>query len=70
MRSNCEQSVFENHYSVFILNTCSRKSLEVNEHKFIHALKTLQPHGLNAADPFGLPIWGIQKGPPQNFGNF
>ena len=51
-----EQSDFENSYSVFILNTCSPKSLEVNEHKFIHALKTIKPHGLNAVDPFGIPI--------------
>ena len=35
------KSVFENSYCVFILNTCSRKSLEVSEHKFIHILKTL-----------------------------
>ena len=51
-----EQSDFENSYSVFILNTCSPKTLEVNEHKFIHSLKTIKPHGLNAVDPFGIPI--------------
>ena len=30
------------------------KNLEVQEHKFIHLLKTLKPHGINAVDPFGI----------------
>ena len=33
------------------------KNLEVNEHKFIHSLKTLKPHGLNVVDPFGIPLF-------------
>ena len=46
---------FENTYVLFILDTCSPKMLELNEHRFIHSLKTLKPHGLNAVDPLGIP---------------
>ena len=51
-----EKSDFENSYKLFILNTSSPKSLELNEHRFIHSLKTLKPHGINAIDPFGIPL--------------
>ena len=52
----CQKSDFENSYSLFILNMCSPKALEVREHSFIQSLKTLKPHGLNAVDPFGIPL--------------
>ena len=50
---------FENSYKLFLLETCSPKNLEVNEHKFIHKLNTLKPHGLNAVDPFGIPLLNL-----------
>ena len=50
---------FENNYKLFLLETCSPKNLEVNEHKFIHKLNTLKPHGLNAVDPFGIPLLNL-----------
>ncbi len=57
---NCvERTDFENYYRLFILDTCttcSPSNLEVNEHKYIHSLKTLRPHGINAVDPFGIPL--------------
>ena len=50
------KSDFENSYKLFLLETCSPKNLEVNEHKFIQNLRTLKPNGLNAVDPFGFPL--------------
>ena len=35
------------------------KYVEVNEHKFIHKSDTLKPHGLNAVDPFGIPLLNL-----------
>ena len=51
-----ERTDFENSYRMFILDTCSPSTLEVNEHKFIQSLKSLRPNGINAVDPFGIPI--------------
>ena len=44
------------HINFFLLDTCSPRKLEYNEHKFIQSLKTLRPHGLNGVDPFGIPL--------------
>ena len=52
----CNKTDFENVYSVFILDTCSPNNLEIMEHRFIHSVRTLKPHGLNAVDPFGIPL--------------
>lgn len=52
----CDKDDFENSYILFILDTCSPRMLELHEHRFIHSLKTLKPHGLNAVDPFGIPL--------------
>ena len=41
------ESDFENSFKLLIFNTSSPKSLELNEHRFIHSLKTLKPHGIN-----------------------
>ena len=49
------ENIIDN-YEVFILDTCSPFILEVQEHKYIQLLKSLKPHGLNAVDPFGIPI--------------
>ena len=51
-----DKNDFENSYILFILDTCSPKMLELREHSYIHSLKTLKPHGLNAVDPFGIPL--------------
>ena len=47
---------FNKYYRVYILDICSPKSLEAREHIFIHKLNTLRPKGLNATNPFGIPI--------------
>ena len=52
---NCKID-FENSYILFILDTCSPRSLEIMEHRYIHTSKTLKPHGLNAVDPLGIPL--------------
>jgi hypothetical protein len=49
-----KKSDFENSFSLFIANTCCPKTLELNKNRFIHSLKTLEPHGINAIDPFGI----------------
>jgi len=56
--SLCNKSDFKN-YELFILDICSPKSLELSEHRFIHALKTIKPKGINAVDPFGIPLLDI-----------
>ena len=50
----CNNTDFDASYKLFILDTCSPRKLEQNEHKFIQTLRTLKPHGLNAVDPFGI----------------
>ena len=39
-----------------ILEHCSPFNLDLNEHLWIHRLKTLKPFGLNSHDPFGIPL--------------
>ena len=51
----CNKSDFNN-YELFILDICSPKSLELNEHRFIQSLKTIKPKGINSVDPFGIPL--------------
>ena len=47
---------FNDIYRVFIVDTCSPKTLEVREHKYIHELKTLKPFGINTVSPFSMPM--------------
>ena len=51
-----DKNDFVNSDILFILDTCSPKMLKLREHSYIHSLKTLKPHGLNAVDPFGIPL--------------
>ena len=50
------KSDFSEVYRVFILDTCSPKILEIQEHRYIHKLRTVKPHGINSVDPFGIPL--------------
>ena len=54
-----KRSDLKKYYTVFILMNSSPTSLEVNEHKFIHKLKTIKPFGINSNDPFGIPLLDI-----------
>lgn len=54
--NSCSKSDFSKHYRVFILDTCSPSNIEVLEHKYIHSLRTLQPHGINTMNPFAIPL--------------
>ena len=47
---------FNQSYKVLILCNSSPRTLEVDEHRFIQRLRTLRPLGLNAVDPFGIPL--------------
>ena len=51
-----DKNDFNANYSVFIIDICSPKNLEVKEHKFIHILNTLKPNGINTMNPFGIRI--------------
>ena len=51
-----EREAFNESYIFTILQVCSPKNLDVQEHKWIQKLKCVAPHGLNSHDPFGIPI--------------
>ena len=51
-----EKEAFNESYVFTILQVCSPKNLDVQEHKWIQKLKCVAPHGLNSHDPFGIPI--------------
>ena len=37
----------------------SPNNLDVNEHKYIHKLKSIRPFGINCNDPFGIPLLNV-----------
>ena len=47
---------FNQAYKVSILSNSSPRTLEVDEHRYIQKLRTIRPLGLNAMDPFGIPL--------------
>ena len=47
---------FNSAYKIFILKNCSPRALEESEHRFIQFLRTIRPFGINAVDPFSLPL--------------
>ena len=54
---NCsDRGDFNNNYQIFILSNSSPRTLDVNEHKWIHKLRTIKPFGINSVDPFGIPL--------------
>ena len=54
---NCiERLDFNKHFKVCLLEICSPKVLDVREHFYIHKYNTLRPNGMNACNPFGIPI--------------
>ena len=50
------RSDFNTSYNLAILCNSSPKSLDIDEHKYIQKLRTIKPYGLNAVDPFGIPL--------------
>ena len=47
---------FNQCFKILVLCNSSPKTLEVDEHRYIQKLRTLRPFGLNAVDPFGIPL--------------
>ena len=54
---NCtDKNDFNKYFRVCLLEICSPKILAVREHFYIHKYNTLRPNGMNANNPFGIPI--------------
>ena len=54
---NCvNRSDFNKYYRFTIIQHCNPDSLDVAEHKAIHRWKTLEPGGINASNPFSIPL--------------
>ena len=51
-----DESAFDINYRVLILQNCSPMNIEINEHKWIHKLKSLRPLGINRTNPFSIPL--------------
>jgi len=51
-----DRTDFNQCYNVMILCNSSPKTLDIDEHKYIQKLRTIRPYGLNAVDPFGIPL--------------
>ena len=50
------RGAFNENYSFTILEHCSPFNIDLNEHLWIHRLKSIKPLGLNSHDPFGIPL--------------
>ena len=51
-----EPNAFDKSYVFTVLDECSPVDLDRKEHQWIQKLKCVVPYGLNAQDPFGIPI--------------
>ena len=49
-------NAFDEAYDFTILDTCHPKDLDRKEHEWVQKLKCVTPYGLNAQDPFGIPL--------------
>ena len=47
---------FNKNVLVCILENTSPSSLDEKEHRFVHALKSLRPTGINSVNPFKIPL--------------
>ena len=47
---------FNKNFLVCILENTSPSSLDEKEHRFVHALKSLRPTGINSLNPFKIPL--------------
>ena len=50
------KEAFNQSYVFTVLQVCSPKNIDVQEHKWIQKLKSVAPYGLNSHDPFGISI--------------
>ena len=51
-----QHNAFDKSYTFTILDECTPKYLDKKEHEWIQTLKCVAPYGLNAQDPFGIPV--------------
>ena len=51
-----ETDAFNTNYSFTVLEECCPKDLDRKEHEWVQKLQTVTPYGLNAHDPFGIPL--------------
>ena len=51
-----DESVFNNGYKFTVLEVCNPRELDLKEHVWVQKLKCVNPYGLNAHDPFGIPL--------------
>lgn len=51
-----EKTDFNSNVSVCILDNASPRSLDLKEHRYIHALTALRPLGINSVNPFKIPL--------------
>ena len=47
---------FNKNVLVCILENTSPSSLDEKEHRFVHAMKSLRPTGINSVNPFKIPL--------------
>ena len=54
---NCtDPKDFNRVYRFTILQHCNPDTLDIAENRWIHGLKTLEPGGINASNPFSIPL--------------
>ena len=51
-----QRADFNSFFKFTIIQHCSPETIDASEHKWIHRLKTLEPGGINAVNPFGIPL--------------
>ena len=51
-----EADAFNKTYKFTVLEECCPRDLDRKEHEWVQKLQTVTPYGLNAHDPFGIPL--------------